>query len=60
MLERDLRKPPQSHARVKPADVPVVLETGKIFAGRREILIEHGKELYRLRLTAANRLILTK
>lgn len=28
--------------------------------GRRELLIRHGEEIYRLRLTASNKLILTK
>ena len=31
-----------------------------LFIGTREILIEHGSERYRLRLTARNKLILTK
>lgn len=39
---------------------PLVLQSGQMFAGRREVLIAHGEEIYRLRLTAADRLILTK
>jgi hemin uptake protein HemP len=31
-----------------------------LFIGTREVLIEHGGEHYRLRLTAQNKLILTK
>jgi hemin uptake protein HemP len=31
-----------------------------LFADTREITIAHGEELYRLRLTAQNKLILTK
>jgi hemin uptake protein HemP len=31
-----------------------------LFAATREILISHGDETYRLRLTAQNKLILTK
>ncbi|MCC6776979.1 MAG: hemin uptake protein HemP [Hyphomicrobiales bacterium] len=31
-----------------------------LFATTREITIEHGAEVYRLRLTAQNKLILTK
>lgn len=31
-----------------------------LFAAAREILIAHGDETYRLRLTAQNKLILTK
>jgi hemin uptake protein HemP len=35
-------------------------ESRDLFIGTREILIEHGSERYRLRLTAQNKLILTK
>jgi hemin uptake protein HemP len=31
-----------------------------IFQGRREVLIAHGPERYRLRITGSNKLILTK
>jgi hemin uptake protein HemP len=31
-----------------------------IFRGRREVLIAHGPERYRLRITSSNKLILTK
>ncbi len=36
------------------------LDSREIFVGTREITIAHGAELYRLRLTAQNKLILTK
>jgi len=36
------------------------LDSGVLFAGTREITITHGNEIYRLRLTAQNKLILTK
>lgn len=36
------------------------LNAGELFAAAREIAIEHGNEIYRLRLTAQNKLILTK
>ena len=36
------------------------LDSREIFVGTREITIAHGEELYRLRLTAPNKLILTK
>lgn len=36
------------------------VESVAILQGRRELLIRHGAELYRLRLTASNKLILTK
>lgn len=36
------------------------LDTGVLFAGTSEVVITHGAEIYRLRLTRQNRLILTK
>jgi hemin uptake protein HemP len=41
-------------AHVKP------LESSQLFADKAEVLIRHGDEIYRLRLTRQNRLILTK
>lgn len=31
-----------------------------LFAGKREVIIEHGEERYRLCITASNKLILIK
>jgi hemin uptake protein HemP len=58
-------QPPRS---VQPDDVapdaaqPVPLEVDslELFAGRRELIIRHGTDAYRLRITASNKLILTK
>lgn len=36
------------------------LDSRDLFTGIREITIAHGDEVYRLRLTAQNKLILTK
>lgn len=36
------------------------IESGDLFVGTKEIMIVHGSETYRLRLTAQNKLILTK
>lgn len=36
------------------------LDTGVLFAGSSEVVITHGPEIYRLRLTRQNKLILTK
>jgi hemin uptake protein HemP len=36
------------------------VESRALFADTREIVIAHGDETYRLRLTAQNKLILTK
>jgi hemin uptake protein HemP len=40
-------------------DAPVV-ESATLMGGGRELLIKHGAALYRLRVTASNKLILTK
>ena len=36
------------------------LDSRDLFASEREIIIAHGEENYRLRLTSQNKLILTK
>jgi hemin uptake protein HemP len=36
------------------------IESSDLFAATREITIAHGAEIYRLRLTSQNKLILTK
>jgi hemin uptake protein HemP len=36
------------------------IDSCELFVATREIIIAHGKDLYRLRLTAQNKLILTK
>lgn len=36
------------------------ISTKELFAGEREIAIEHNGEIYRLRITARQKLILTK
>ena len=44
-------------------NIPVVddrIESRDVFIGTREIIISHGGESYRLRLTMQNKLILTK
>ncbi len=39
---------------------PRAVESATLFAGRREIVIRHGDSEYRLRITRADKLILTK
>lgn len=39
---------------------PPVVSTVSLLAGRREVIIRHGDEDYRLRITGNNKLILTK
>jgi hemin uptake protein HemP len=39
---------------------PLVVDSVTLMSGRRELLIRHGDDTYRLRITASNKLILTK
>ncbi|MBI1260340.1 MAG: hemin uptake protein HemP [Rhizobiales bacterium] len=41
-------------------DDPPVISSEALFGKTRELTIQHGAELYRLRLTASNKLILIK
>jgi hemin uptake protein HemP len=36
------------------------VDSGTLMGGRRELIIRHGADTYRLRVTASNKLILTK
>lgn len=44
----------------EPPISPVVLDTEKLFGSAREINLSHRGEIYRLRITAQQKLILTK
>ncbi|XHS80366.1 hemin uptake protein HemP [Burkholderiaceae bacterium UC74_6] len=54
--------PPPSRPAPVPVPIPAAprLSSEKLFAGRREIEIEHAGQVYRLRMTALGKLILTK
>jgi len=39
---------------------PLVVDSVTLMGGRRELIIRHGEDTYRLRVTASNKLILTK
>jgi hemin uptake protein HemP len=41
-------------------DRPLIVSSQDLLQGRRELWIEHGDEMYRLRLTRAGKLYLTK
>ncbi len=43
-----------------PANPPTMLESTNLLGESREVLIRHGAETYRLKLTRHDRLILTK
>jgi len=53
-------------SRLEPPDPPAAgvdcreLSSEVLMGGRKEIVIRHGAEVYRLRLTRQNKLILTK
>ncbi|PJJ96408.1 hypothetical protein CO641_14265 [Lysobacteraceae bacterium NML91-0213] len=55
-------EPSSSHAAAcSPAQgTQVLLDSAGLLAGQREICIRHGNELYRLRHTRNDKLILTK
>lgn len=47
-------------ARAADPPAPRRLASADLFAGTREVQIEHGQQIYRLRRTALGKLILTK
>lgn len=52
---------PESISEKEDADIRMrVVRSEDILSGNSEILIRHGNEIYRLRLTRAGKLILTK
>jgi hemin uptake protein HemP len=59
----DDRKPAGTPSTLPPRSIPVDanrIDSRDLFVGTRELTIGHGNETYRLRLTAQNKLILTK
>lgn len=42
------------------ASSPLVVDSVTLMSGKRELIIRHGEGTYRLRITASNKLILTK
>lgn len=57
-IARPLRVPDAQGDRLE-VTIPAV-ESAALLQGRRELVIRHGAVMYRLRLTASNKLILTK
>jgi hemin uptake protein HemP len=51
---------PEPARPVEPAPRRPVLRTEHLFGAGREVIIKHGEEEYRLRITRADKLILTK
>lgn len=58
-MDRPLRPEPRERDRPKPA-APLRVSSRLLFAGHREVIIEHDEAEYRLRVTASNKLILVK
>lgn len=61
-LDHNRRSPPENaeEASVNSETRPLVVSSDSVLQGRREIWIQHGEEMYRLRLTAAGKLYLSK
>jgi len=51
---------PASVVRAPRASAVATIDSARLLAGGRELLIRHGTEEYRLRLTRNDKLILTK
>ncbi len=51
---------PPSEAALNPSLRPTIYRSAELFAGGNEIWIEHGEEMYRLRITSQGKLLLTK
>jgi hemin uptake protein HemP len=47
-------------ARPAADDRPLILRSEDLLQGRREVWIQHGDQIYRLRVTSAGKLYLTK
>jgi hemin uptake protein HemP len=61
MAQTPPEESPESFPRKEDADIQMrVVRSEDILSGNSEILIRHGNEIYRLRLTRAGKLILTK
>jgi hemin uptake protein HemP len=62
--DRPSEVPPSTtnHAEASSTDSTdrLIYRSGELMNGRREIFIEHNRNLYRLRITSQGRLILTK
>jgi hemin uptake protein HemP len=57
--DSELQVPCAPETAAELASTPLV-DSVTLLNGRRELAIRHGDDIYRLRLTASNKLILTK
>ena len=60
MVEEPLPSSHQSPEHARDESRPQIVDSKDLLQGRRELWIEHGDEMYRLRLTRAGKLYLTK
>ena len=51
---------PAGHQHNDDARTVPIIDSATLMGGRRELIIQHGTGSYRLRITASNKLILTK
>ena len=51
---------PQPHPLLIARARPLRISTDRLMGGRREIVLQHGLEEYRLRITSTGKLLLTK
>ena len=54
------RAPPPDDVVGETTDITPMVDSATLMKGRRELIIRHGADTYRLRITASNKLILTK
>ena len=54
------RRPSDANKKAKPSPQRLVFQSSELLQGRREVWIEHAGEMYRLRVTSAGKLYLTK
>ncbi len=51
---------PSENSTPVPESQPIIYSSAELMKGRREVWIEHGDQMYRLRITSAKKLYLTK
>lgn len=54
------RRQSEADKKAKPSPPRLVYQSSELLQGRREVWIEHAGEMYRLRVTSAGKLYLTK
>lgn len=55
-----LQTPPPSNLHLDKDEHPQIVRSDELLQGRRELWIEHGEDMYRLRVTSSGKLYLTK